>query len=100
MANANDLALDLEDQIPAESRNAASLGVGVLADIAALVADVKAKNWQQAALDFAKLIQDLAGQTPTQLAALGGGKINWQNILAILAQLLPIIGGFLVPTPA
>jgi hypothetical protein len=100
-AQANKLALDLEELIPAEHRTITAIGTsGVIADLLAIVADVKAKNWTQAALDFAKLLQDLAWQSQAQAAALGGGKINWGNILAILGQLLPIIlGGLKLPVP-
>ena len=95
MTPASKLALDLEECLPQEHRTI-SVG-GVIADVLAVVAAVKAQDWYAAALAVAKLIQDIAGQQPEQLNQIGGGKINWQNILAILGKLLPIILGGLVP---
>ncbi len=95
MPNAMKLALELEEQIPIGHRN---LSAGdVIADVLGVVAAVKAQDWKAAALAVAKLINDLIGTPSAQLATLGGGKINWQNILAILGKLLPIILGGLVP---
>ncbi len=91
MSEALKLALDLEELVPVEHR---SLSAGdVIADVLTIVAAVKASDWKAAALAVAKLINDLLAQQPAQLAAIGGGKINWQNVIAILGKLLPIILG-------
>ncbi len=90
-AEAQTLALDLEELIPSEHR---SLSAGdVIADVLTIVAAVKAQDWKAAALAVAKLINDLLAQTPAQLNAIGGGKINWANVIAILGKLLPLILG-------
>ncbi len=95
MNQASKLALDLEESIP-QAHRSLSVG-GVIADVLAVVAAVKGQDWKAAALAVAKLIQDIVGEQPANLNQLGGGKINWQNILAILGKLLPIILGGLVP---
>ena len=90
MNKATQLALDLEEQIPAQHRN---ISAGdAIADILAIVASVKAQDWKGAAQAVAKLINDLLPQTPAQLNELGG-KINWANVIAILGKLLPLILG-------
>ena len=87
----NTLAVSLENEIPHEHRTASP--AEIIADILAIAAAVKIKDWKAAALAFAQLLNDLLGQTPQQLAAIGGGKINWQNIFDIIGKLLPIILG-------
>lgn len=89
-AEAEKLALDLEELIPAEHKAKAAIG-DVVGDVLAIVAAVKAKDWKSAALAVAKLINDLAGPQPVAVPA----GINWQGLIGILGKLLPLILGAL-----
>jgi hypothetical protein len=87
---ANKLALDLEELIPAEHR--VGIGIGdAVADVLAIVAAVKAQDWKAAGLAIAKLINDLLGPAPVAAHP----AVNWQNVWNIIGKLLPIIGGFI-----
>ncbi len=83
----------LEACLPPPSSAAMAAPAGIIADIQALIAALKAGDLVAIAGAFLALLSDIIGN-PTQ-AALGAKSlgINWKNLLDILIKLLPLILG-------
>ncbi len=84
-------AADLEACLPPPSSAARAAPGGIIADILALVAALKAGDIAAIATAFLTLLQDLLGnptQAATAAASLG---INWGNLIQILVRILPLI---------
>ncbi len=86
-------AADLEACLPPPSSAARAAPGGIIADILALVAALKAGDVAGIATAFLTLLQDILGNQTQVAADAQAVGINWANLIAILGRLLPLILG-------